>query len=92
MMESPLFFVFLAALEIFIGFLQIKNVRHALKTGIIAVGIGDTSRVRAFDRNKNPVAYHLNFWPCLFAAIVLPVMAIGSIAYAIFLLVNPWRV
>jgi hypothetical protein len=89
MAESLIVYVGLGALEIFIGVLQIRNVRHALKTGIIAVGIRDTGRARAYDRNKNPLAYHLNFWPSLFAAIVLPILGIGSIAYAIFLLTNP---
>jgi hypothetical protein len=74
---------------IFVGVLQIQNVRRALKTGVIALGIKDTSRLRAIDRNNKPFLYHLNFWPCLFAAVVLPILGISCIGYGIFLLVNP---
>ena len=72
-----------------VGVLQICNVRHALKTGTIAVGIRDTSRVREFNRKKNPLLFHLNFWPCLIAAIALPLMGIGFIGAAVFFLTNP---
>lgn len=72
--------------SIFVGLRQIQNVRSALKTGIIAVGIRDTSRQRSFDRDKRPIAYHLNFWPSLFAAVALPIIGVGLIGFAIFLL------
>jgi hypothetical protein len=88
-MKNLLVFFCVGPFLIFVGVLQIQNVRRALKTGVIAVGAGDTSRVRAIDRNKNPFFYHLNFWACLFAAIVLPILGIGCIGYGIVLLVNP---
>ncbi len=87
--KNLLVFFCVGPFSIFVGVLQIQNVRRALKTGVIALGAGDTSRMRAIDRNKNPFLYHLNFWPCLIAAIVLPILGIGSIGYGIFLLVNP---
>jgi hypothetical protein len=79
--------LFFGAIMIFIGIIQIKNVRRALKTGVISLGIRDTSRLRAADRRKNPIIYHLNFWPCLFAAMVLPLMGASAIGYAIFLMI-----
>jgi hypothetical protein len=88
-MKDLLVFFCVGPFLIFVGVLQIQNVRRALKTGVIALGARDTSRLRAIDRNKNPFLYHLNFWPCLFAAIVLPILGIGFIGYGIFLLVNP---
>ena len=88
-MKNLIVFFGVGLFLIFVGVLQIQNVRNALKTGIIAVGMLDTGRARAYDRSKNPFFYHLNFWPCLFAAAVLPLIGIGFIGFAIFLLANP---
>jgi hypothetical protein len=88
-MKNLLVFFCVGPILIFVGVLQIQNVRRALKTGVITPGIRYPSRKPAIDRNKNPFLYHLSFWPCLFAAIVLPILGIGSIGYGIFLLVNP---
>jgi hypothetical protein len=79
----------LGLLAILVGYLQIQNVRNAIRTGVIAVSIRDTGRNRSYKRDENPLAYHLNFWPSLFAAIVLPIMGIGSIGFAVFLWANP---
>jgi hypothetical protein len=88
-MKDLLVFFGVGPFLIFVGILQMLNVRHALKTGIIAAGIRDTSGIQAFDRNKSPIFYHLNFWPCLVAAILLPLIGIGFIGIGIFFLINP---
>ena len=88
-MKDLLVFFGVGPFLIFVGFLQMLNVRHALKTGVIATGIADTSGKYAFDRTKTPIFYHLNFWPCLFAAVVLPIMGTSLVGYGIFLLANP---
>jgi hypothetical protein len=88
MAENPIVLLGVGLLLIFIGILQIGNVRRALKTGIIAVSIRDTGKARAYKRDENPLLYHLNFWPSLIAAIVLPLMGAGCIGFAIFLLVS----
>lgn len=85
MVKDLIVFFGVGAFLIFVGALQIGNVRHALKTGVIALGAKDTSRLRAADRKKNPIIFHLNFWPCLFAAISLPVLGAASIGYGILL-------
>ena len=88
-MKDLLIFFGVGAFLIFVGVLQIKNVRRALKTGTIALGAFDTSRMREASRDKNPIIYQLNFWPSLFAAVFLPLLGIGSIGLGIFFLAHP---
>lgn len=85
-MATGLIVLVAGLLLIFVGTLQIGNVRRALKTGTISVGVRDTGRKRYFNRTDTPLFYHLNFWPSLFAAIALPLLGAGAIAYEVFLL------
>jgi hypothetical protein len=87
MMDSIIFFG-CGAFLIFVGVLQIGNVRRAIRTGTIALGAFDTSRMREVNRDKNPLLYQLNFWPCVFAAVGLPLIGVGLIGAGIFFLVQ----
>ena len=70
-----------------IGVLNVRNVRRALKTGIVA-GRYKSFGPATYDRNKNPVLYKLTFGGSLLAGIFALCFGLGCIGLAIFLLAN----
>jgi hypothetical protein len=70
-----------------IAFLQVQNIRRALKTGIVADSVKSLGR-GAYDRTKNPVLFKLVFGSSVFAAVFGLCVGLGLIGVAIFLLAN----
>ena len=77
-MAQDLLMIALGAFIAFVGYLNILNVRRAMKTGIVY------GRGVHYDRRKNPKSYAFTLVVSFTVAIVLPIMGLGILAGGVF--------
>jgi hypothetical protein len=72
---------------VFVGVLNVNNVRRARKTGVVATSIKSLGP-SSYDRRKNPVLYKLALGGSVLGAVVAFCVGLGFIGYAIYMLVT----
>jgi predicted permease len=82
MVKYVIVFLVAGLFLIFVGALNIQNVRRALKTGIVS------GKRETHNRTKNPALYKLTFGISLIAGIALPLMGMSAVVFALYLLAN----
>ena len=84
MAKAVVVLLIVGAFLLFVGYVNLENVRNARKTGIISK-TGHELGPSSYKRTQNPIQYSIHYWGSVVSVVVCVVLGSCAIAFGLYL-------